>query len=230
MASEQGAFPQATLGIGTEDVARQTVTWAKSIIEPPQKRQDLREESSSQSAHHSEAISSQGTTGVSHPGQKRNEDDISVQIEHPIKFSQKNSKKQILSADPAQLRFWVRRLRAEVIREAAWNRHQSAQLLKMRQVISAQQRELVTARITIERLKGSLVRRSIEKRHRERIKIATQTEISKEHAKDLENSGEQHSTKLEADQSLITEIERLRKENDALRALLSSTTSNIGAS
>ena len=103
----------------------------------------------------------------------------------------------------------MRALRAEVIREAAWNRHQEAQLSQMRQIVAAQQRELVASRLAIERLKGSLVRATIDKDHREDIRAMTQ--------KALEKVG-RTSAHDENSANLVAEVARLKEENAALRA------------
>ena len=136
---------------------------------------------------------------------------ISTQLEPPIKVAQKHLRKQVRYAEPERLRFWVRILRVEVIREAAWNRHQEEQLRQMRQVVAAQQRELIASRLAIERLKGSLVRAKIEKDHREDIRVITQ--------RVLESVGMPSSNGQDQENArLVAELGCLKEENAALRA------------
>ena len=134
----------------------------------------------------------------------RHKGSISVQLETPFKVAQKHLRKQVRYAEPARLRFWIRTLRAEVIREAAWNRHQELQLGQLRLIVAAQQRELVTSRLAIERLKGALVRATIDKEHLQDIRALTQKAITKVCTTSLHGENK----------NLVAETACLNKENE----------------
>ena len=135
---------------------------------------------------------------------------VAVRRPPPLVVAQEQLRDQIRYAEPARLRFWVKTLREEVIREAAWNRHQGDTIVLLRRLVDAQQRELAAGRVAIERLRGSLARCRVDCSHRDSVqKIARQA---------LTAAGKASVT-AETDRE---EVELLRAENTRLKNQLAT--------
>ena len=202
------------LGVGSPEEAERTTTWARWLLrggvygvysndEPPP------------TAPMEEKISAADLASASAAGllkkKRMNTQDSGYYPPQvlPIAQTQEHIRNSIKYADATRLRFWVKTLRDEVIREAAFNNHQSILISQLRALCDAQQRELATARVTLRRMKGSVERSKINTKRNDEISAISHNA--------LRMAGKSRLNAEDERESMMGELERLRTENAMLR-------------
>jgi hypothetical protein len=115
-------------------------------------------------------------------------------------------------ADATRLRFWVRLLREEVIREAGYNNHQSLLISQLRALTDVQQRELATARVTLRKMAGQL--------ERSKIVEASFVNMNEINHSALRMAGKSRLNAQDDREALLGELDRLKLENATLKKRL----------
>ena len=128
---------------------------------------------------------------------------------HVLPVSQDHLRNELKYAEPARLRFWVKILREEVIREAAYNNHQSILISQLRALVDAQMRELVGARVSLRKMKGNFERANVQRHQIENV-----SSISHDA---LRMAGKSRMDAQDEREALSQENEKLREENARLR-------------
>ena len=82
--------------------------------------------------------------------------DTSTPITALYRVSQSDLGTLLKHSEAPRLRFWIRKLREELIREAAWNRKSNAEIASLRRLVDSQQRELMDSRVKVAHLEASL--------------------------------------------------------------------------
>ena len=196
-------------GVGSHEDAQRTTQWARWLLrggmysnEDSQPRLD----SSSNSQSSSECDLGVGATFFS--PEKESEEFVG-RPPHILPVSQDHIRENLKYAEPARLRFWLKILREEVVREAAYNNHQSILISQLRSLVDAQQRELVAARVALCRMKGNMRRRELDAEARQNISAISHDA--------LRMAGKSRLDAQDERESMMIELERLRKENERLR-------------
>jgi hypothetical protein len=131
-----------------------------------------------------------------------------------LPISQEHIRGSIKSADVIRLRFWVKTLREEVIREAAYNNHQSLLINQLRSLSDQQQRELAAARVSLKRMQSRLVMQQIEAK--------TVTNVSAISNQALRMAGKSRLNAQDEREAMLGLLDSLRKENAELKLKISS--------
>ena len=109
------------------------------------------------------------------------------------------------------MRYWVKILREEVVREAAFNNHQSILVTQLRSLVDAQQRELVAARVSLRRMQSRLVAAKME--------ADTITNVSAISHEALRMAGKSRLDAQDERENLLATVDLLRSENARLLSL-----------
>lgn len=197
-------------GVGSHEDAQRTTQWARWLLrggmysnEDSQPRLDSSSNSQSSS---DPTITGVGATFFS--PEKESEEFVG-RPPHILPVSQDHIRENLKYAEPARLRFWLKILREEVVREAAYNNHQSILISQLRSLVDAQQRELVAARVALCRMKGNMRRRELDAEARQNISAISHDA--------LRMAGKSRLDAQDERESMMIELERLRKENERLR-------------
>ena len=127
-------------------------------------------------------------------------------------LSQEVIRDDLKYADATRLRFWVRLLREEVIREAGYNNHQSLLISQLRALTDVQQRELATARVTLRKMAGQLERSKLVQASFNNMNVINHSA--------LRMAGKSRLNAQDDREALLGELDRLKLENATLKKRL----------
>lgn len=140
--------------------------------------------------------------------------DTSTPITALYRVSQSDLGTLLKHSEAPRLRFWIRKLREELIREAAWNRKSNAEIASLRRLVDSQQRELMDSRVQVAHLEASLDRVRREHEHLSQVQHLAEQAIRMAGKARIDSESERDSH--------TAEITRLLEENKALREKLAA--------
>lgn len=132
----------------------------------------------------------------------------------------KHLSQSLKAADSTRLRFWVRKLRDELVLEAAWARRREAEYAGLLNEYHAQRGELLLGQATIKQLRGVSERARISQDYHDAATKVTEQALRM--AGNTSLSAQQQKT------GLLVTIQQLRKENTRLEEETADLLSNAG--
>jgi len=198
-------------GVGSHEDAQRTTQWARWLLRGGMYSNEDSQPPLDSSSSNSQSSSDPTITGVGATffSPEKESEEFVGRPPHILPVSQDHIRENLKYAEPARLRFWLKILREEVVREAAYNNHQSILISQLRSLVDAQQRELVAARVALRRMKGNMRRRELDAEARQNISAISHDA--------LRMAGKSRLDAQDERESMMIELERLRKENERLR-------------
>jgi hypothetical protein len=196
------------LGVGSPEDAQEVTQWAKWLLRGGAYSVDNTPKLPTSTTINTKVsageLASQSTAAVLDSG-------YIGRSEHVLPVNQEHVRNSIKHADAHRLRYWVKILREEVVREAAFNNHQSILVTQLRSLVDAQQRELVAARVSLRRMQSRLVAAKME--------ADTITNVSAISHEALRMAGKSRLDAQDERENLLATVDLLRSENARLLSL-----------